>query len=66
MSADFDIRQDCTMTLLEPVSIEAIAWCADYLPDDCPQWGDAYAIETNKFPPILRGILAAGLSVDEL
>jgi hypothetical protein len=52
-----------SIVVLRPLTAEAEAWCDEHLPDDCPLWGDGFAIELNYITPILEGMRADGLKV---
>ena len=60
---DFVSRFEGSITLLTAQTRAARDWAAEHLPDDCPTFGRAFAIESNCFPPIADGITANGLSI---
>lgn len=60
---DFHLIDHGSIALLDPLSDDALAWCARHLPDDAPRWGSAYAVEARYVDDIVEGIAGGGLVI---
>lgn len=55
-TVDFTFAYHGSIVLLIAQSDLGKEWAAEYLPSDTQRFGQAYAIETNHFAPILRDL----------
>jgi len=60
---DFQVENHGSIVLLRPMSDAGREWAEQYLPDDAPMFGLAYAIEHRYIGDIVEGIRADGLEV---
>ena len=58
---DYRIKEEGSLVLIWPVSDEATSWCSEHLPEDCPRFGSAYAIESRYAFDITVGMAEDGL-----
>jgi hypothetical protein len=59
---DFEVDDQGTIFILNPISEAALQWCYYHLPADAPRWGSvAYMIEHRYIEDIVRGCRRDGL-----
>ena len=61
--ADFLVRNEGTIFLLEPKNDVAVAWVDEHLPADRQLWGASTVVEHRYIRDIVAGIQSAGLAV---
>lgn len=61
---DFRIDDNGTLWTFKPLSVAAEAHCDEHMPDDCPMWGSAYAVEHRYAPPIAARLLNLGFVLE--
>jgi hypothetical protein len=64
MSADFQLIQQRTIFLLEPLTDHARAWVEEHVRADATRFGPAIVVERRDIADILTGIRLAGLAVE--
>lgn len=64
LTPDFQVRNDGSIVLLQPVTDAGREWCEVHLPEDCPTFGSSFAIETRYAGPILEGMDSDGLTYE--
>lgn len=63
MNPDITIQDEGTIVLFTPVTDAGTDWCAEHLPDDCPRFGSAFAIEHRFAEAIADGMSNDGLAL---
>ena len=58
---DFYAEDNGSIILLRPATNAAVAWAEEFLPEDAPRFGNAYAVERNFICTVLNGIEGDGL-----
>jgi hypothetical protein len=66
MSADFQLIEQRTIFLLEPLTDHARAWVKAHVRADSTRFGPAIVVEQRCISDILRGICVAGLAVERV
>jgi hypothetical protein len=61
VEADVHIANHGSIILFYPRTTEASDWAASNLPEDCPRFGSAYAVESRFAVDIAEGMAADGL-----
>lgn len=64
MQLDFETSDHGSVVLLTPHTEAAREWAGEYLPDDAPRFGHAYAVEHRYIDDIVAGIQSDGLTVN--
>ena len=63
---DFQLIEQSTIFLLEPLTDAARAWVQDHISADAIRFGPAIVVEHRCLADIVTGIALAGLSVDRV
>lgn len=66
MSADFQLIEQSTIFLLEPLTDRGRAWVEEHIPAAATRFGPAIVVEHRCIADIVTGIAVAGLSVDRV
>jgi len=66
MSADFQLIQQSTIFLLEPLTDRGRARVEEHIPAAVTRFGPAIVVEHRCIADIVTGIAVAGLSVDRV
>jgi hypothetical protein len=66
MSADFQLIEQRTIFLLEPLTDHARAWVKAHVPADVTRFGPAIVAERRCIEDVLTGICTAGLTVERV
>jgi hypothetical protein len=61
--ADFEVHNEGSVYLLQPLTPAAAQWIAEHLPEDRTTFGTAVVIEHRFIGPIVEAIRADGLEV---
>ena len=64
--ADFQLIEQSTIFLLEPLTDAARAWVQDHISADAIRFGPAIVVEHRCLADIVTGIALAGLSADRV
>jgi len=59
MIDQFEIRNEGSIVLFEPLTDEARGWWTDNVDPEAQTFGNAYAVEHRYAPDIIEGIKAA-------
>ena len=52
---DFELNDQGTIWIFDPISTAALQWCYAHLPEDCPRWGKGYVVEHRYIEDIVNG-----------
>ena len=62
ITTDFNVVDEFTIFLLEPITPEAGHWVSEHIPDDAQHFGSAVVVEHRYIQDILDGITGDGLT----
>ena len=62
---EFDIimRDEGSLVIFFPNTVNGSDWLDENLPDDCPMVGKGFAVEPRYVPAIVEGIIGEGLNL---
>jgi hypothetical protein len=63
---DFLLAHHGSICLLTSLTPAGDAWLDEHIPPDAPTWGQGFAIEPRYVEPIIDGLMADGLFVEEV
>jgi len=52
---DFELQDEGTIWIFDPISNAAKQWCYAKLPEDAPRWGKGYVVEHRYIEDIVNG-----------
>lgn len=62
---DFELQNHGSIWTLRPVTLAALEWCQEHLPNDAPMIGNTYCIEARYISDIVDGIVADDLMIHQ-
>lgn len=62
---EFDIimQDEYSLVIFFPNTTIGSDWLEEYLPEDCPMFGEGYVVEPRYAPDIIEGIIEDGLNL---
>jgi hypothetical protein len=62
IAPDFDVVDDHSLFLLQPITAGAAEWITEHIPEDAMTFGSATVVEHRYIGDILNGIRGDGLT----
>ena len=62
VTTDFNVMDDHSLFLLQPITPEAGDWISEHIPSDAQYFGSALVVEHRYIQDILDGITGDGLT----